>query len=766
MWIFSIHLLLMALIVRFALKPGPEWAFESKFLAGFVITWASVIISSTILACFNQVGHDALFFSLSLVCQLALALVLSRRGSRTGEAALAFPAQGLWSLARETFSTLPRRVALVSTVCFAALILFMCIRSNLQIPDTLSIKLPNAWFYLKSGNFLPVVERSDDGRMFATPINGTMLWIYLIRWDQPTRLILLFNFVCWAAMFLAIYRASRLIGASRWGGFSAAALFCLTQTLLLQASTDNDDLMSSVTATIGAAFFLMWLKSRSLADLSIAAIGIGISAGSKYFPVLYLPGAMLCAGYYLWIFVSRKDWSELAQRGRQLVIGGVVAAAFVMPYEGSRLIQTAIGRASPDLISGTDNKPFRWSVAAHNTVVYNLQLFASPLTDAFFPKSGGLRRHSVQALNDWSVRNLIPKVTSSHAYDSTIEIANIYLYDHTVRFGVVSWLLAIGILAVLLKKRDWLSPAFWLVIFFISWNLFFCFRTKYMDVLGRYWILPISLLMPLAALSVDRIANARIFGRTILPLVWASTLFCGFVGLSDNRFRHNLAQLVYASAAAPAMAPELRQLLATCDHVNVARVVYGFPIYWLMKWFQGSDFSYTNQLSAEKINIVPALDVPGLFHGYEHRFLAVELGPERMGMFAYFGLSGFLSEWTGKSTPIYAAASATRDCETVSSGGPSYLLAQVTPLTAKSLSLVNTRFAILGVRAGERLRFRAAMQNGSQIHYLNEWTSEFVFRVDVPDTAETLRLEVTEQNPDLQTDRVAVFVGSLPWARK
>ena len=754
MTIFLLHLALMMLIVCVVLKPGSVWSVESRFLAAFVVTWTSIIISSTILACFSQLGNDLLFFPFSLACQLLLSAILSSGGTLRGNAHQP-KGVGFRSVFRETFSTPPRWAALVCTGVFAAIISFMCLRTNLQLPDTLSIKLPNAYFYLKSGNFFPVVERSDDGRMFATPINGTLLWIYLIRWDQPTRLIVFFNFVCWAIMFFAVYRTSRLIGASRWGSFSAAALFCLTQNLLFQGSSDNDDLMSSVTATIGAVFFLTWIKSRNLQDLTIAAFGIGISAGSKYFPLLYLPGAVACAAYFLLLFISHKDWMELKRCGQHLIIAGLVTTAFLMPYETSRLIYTTTTGAPAPALFDSANRPFRWSVAAHNTIVYNLQLFVSPVTDAIVPKSSPTRSHYVAALNDFSLRNFIPAVKNYWAYAPGIHVAHPDLYDNTVWFGIISWVLGFCILKLLFRKDRWFTPAFWLVVLFLSWNLFFCFRTKYIEELGRYWILPISLIMPVAALFVDG-AAARGRGyltSAVLAIVWGSTFLCGFLGLKDNQIRHNLIDLAQTAIEPPPISNELNEILGTCSRVNVVRTVYGFPIYWLIQRFRGKDFSYFEKSQESMINIVPAMNLAAVAH-YEHNFLPIDLLTPRPGRFNYFGF--------GFGLPLYADAGPDCVCTETCLAENSYLLIQATRQTPVTSPIAKIRLQVLGLHKEHRFRFRASVLNGSETHYLNEWTNESTFYITIGLPGEALTIEVSEQTEGAPP----VFTGRLPLQKK
>lgn len=762
MLIFVPHLALMIGICWVLLLCRAPWPRESKLLAGIVVTWVSLVISALGLSCVNRFGDNSLYLVLTVAIQIFLSWILAFRGE--GVANDHADHASVRTRLREMFSTWPRVLILLGSLLLGGMVLTMSLRTNLQIPDTLAMKIPNAFFYLQNGNLWPAFEHADEGRLFGTPFNGTILWSYFIRFHQPTRIITAFNFFFWLSIILATYRLCRLLNASRWGAFSGAVLFGLSQCLLFQASSDNDDLLSSVTGTIGVVFLFYWLKHRRRQDLLLAGLGLGVCAGAKLFPALYAPAGVWCGAYYVWRYIKNRQLSAILPLVRSMAALGLLISALTVSYFYVRIAHSKSGALTSQMLSMSENKPFRSSVAAHNVLVYNLQLFASPLTDAFFPRSGSPRESFVEKINTFAIEKLIPEVGHVFAYMPGVKIVHPDLYDNTVWYGIIAWLIAAAFVLILFDRKRWFTAPFWLMVFFISWDFYFCFRTKYIEELGRYWILPISLTIPLVALLIDNLnqrASRSRLSRVVLPVVWCSTFFCGYIGLVDNPIRINFRRILRESVSPPIFSEDVHKALATCPKINVLHTVYGYPVYWHIADFRGEDFSYMSDLVKGRTNLIPTLDIPLFSPFYEQKYLVIDLKRDRGGIKS-------LGQ-TGLGFPMFVYDGGACACEAACPKTNSYLMVQASPLPPWPSLTVKTELKILTEYPNAKFKYRALADYGHERKTIGDWSEQVVRTVDVPGDALGLIVEASEEPVELLSKpqaETAIFTGRLSLMRR
>lgn len=737
-----VHFLILTSLAGYFFRRSKGLSFETKVYAAFILTWSSIVCTSAFLACFNQFDNDLLFAVLVAILQGIGANFISRGYRDLPAVPDANPSVWL----KDTFSSVPRAFLGIAFVGITFVLFIMCVFGIMQIPDTLSMKLPNAFFYLQGGNLLPHRDMSDNGRLFSTPINGTLWWSYfLVRWQTHGKIVLFLNLFNWAIAISAIYRFSRILKISRWGSFLTCMFFAFSLGELFQAASDNDDLLSSVSAIVGAVFVLRWLSSRLAIDLLVASAGVGLSVGSKYFPVLYAPAFLLLGAYVAYsIYKGKLSLGDL--KIRQFVCAGILSAVLVVPYLAARFIdEKNIGPAA--LLSMSENKPFRADIAGHNILVYNSQLFLSPLVDAFAPLHGSHRERVVSAFNDFMVKNIVPVVEGVFAYMPGVIIVHQKLYDNTAWYGLVSFLFLFCIFWALFKKENRFSIWFWLAVFFISWDLFFCARTKYIEELGRYWHLPIALVLPLVGKISDQYfadtseSAGRRFFKFVLYGILAVTVFSGYYGLLYNPIRYNFFQAWNREIQKHEVSPAMKAILRECDKVNVRNVIYGFPIYSIMHDFRGKHFLHNFNSKEGELEVTPALKVALDFRFYQFKFIPIELPTITGGGFKNSGDSGY-------GVPLFVKQNQGARCPAARTlEGPEFALAQVQIVADNKDKSFSVEVQVDGTDKLPESSFRTVFSepSGSRAP-LNEWTREKKFVVPVPDRTGSLEVEISSND--------------------
>lgn len=724
MAMFSIHFLLLTSlgIWRTKIKGWPK---SEAFPCIIVLVWANVVLTSLALSIFNQLGNNSLFILVSLPVHGLLLCAISQYTGTTEEP---------WSELIKSLWESKLGKTLILWASIVCLILFaMAIRTTLQIPDSVAIKLPNAFFYLQKGNLLPAPEFSGDGRMFGVPFNGALLWSYLFRFHQPLQLILLWNLLCWTLIFLGGFKLSRSLGISPMGSLTATSLFCFSQQLLFQASTDNDDLLSSVTGTWAAIYIIRWIRSPNQNWALLAGLALGISTGAKLFPALYWPGLLALALFLLWRFYQKSE-----NRGKLMLQGTVIvllAALLVFPYFYAGMQTRPDATAIPQVLSQSDNKPFRWEILYRNVVVYNSQLLISPIIDIFSPRATETRKHLVQKLNTLWNEKLIPEVENYWAYVPGTKIFHEALYENTAWFGLFSLLALAGMILMFLRKRS--STWIWLALLFLSWDITFCGRTKYIEELGRYWLLPLSLTIPFVGLLWDyqfeseRLRRIRTWA---FRYVWLSTIVLAISGLVFNEVRLNFKNVLRSEGRTPGMAAPLKTILRQCPQVNAAQFIYGYPIYMLMEQFRGSEFTYFPKILPNKTNIIPAVNVHLAHQFFANKYVAVPTHPEPKSDFlmidpGIFGIPHFVSDLA--------------ECPAITSlDSKNYLLFQLSSPLDKNKTNLNISITPLASTNFEKYEYRVLIETENSRAETGPWRQGSIENLSVSLLAKKLKIEI------------------------
>ena len=599
--------LLLSVQTWIAVLVSRRWGLRglTTFLSVFLLVHANFVLTSYFLAIFSLMNQDILFFGVSVLFGGVLYL-LSRRALPIQPS----PAQfNPWQTDLSSlFSRLMFVGVVVSSLCFAGFLLYLGANTPLRVPDTLSVKLASSYYYLINGNFLGKGSGGEVIRLFSTPFNVFSMWITLIRFGISSTAINVYHFVCWLAMFVTVYLLGREISKSRAACLFAAFSFCGTLVLLMQGYLDFDDLPASVTATVGTYFFLLWLKDSKSQLLALAAIGVGFSFGAKVFPALYLPAVVLLLGWQLLTVGLQKSLAAVNKFKWQLLSSFSIFLSFALPYPIVRWIETGQFNYS-SIVAAKANWPFDVLIAIHNLMIYNLQLLLFAVPDLLhFENSTPQRKQTVNFLNDFFLSYIPRPPGVSWLSGTPSKIFYEQIIDPDTWYGFVPLAVLLIVTLWVVYRRPLPKLIVWSLVFFLAWDIFLSIRGLYLDGMGRYWILPVSLLTPVLTLGWEWKFTRPLVYFTVLTTAYFSWSAFFRVELTNGFLDLKAAKRL--SQVEPVVSKPLRDILQFEKNLNL---VYNFGDLQLYNFFNlrhHLKLTTSRVFDSDKLNLYLASENP------------------------------------------------------------------------------------------------------------------------------------------------------------
>ena len=586
-----------------------RWGFRSAqvFLSVFTLIQANFIFTGYFLSIFSLMNHHLLFLGFST----GLTVLFYKISCKKSPIRIVDLQVEPWE--SDLYSRFARLVffaVVVSSICFAGFLFYLAINTPLRVPDTVAVKMASSYFYLMNGNFLGHGSGGeiDQGRLFTTPFNVFSMWITLTRFGLPTNAINLYHFVSWVAMFISVYLLGREVSKSRVACWFAAFSFCGTLVLLMQGYLDFDDLAASVTATVGIYFFLQWLKDKKFRLLGLAAAGVGISFGAKMFPALYLPAVIAVCCWQVFRVGVERCLELLNGLKGQIVLGGAIFLCFTLPYPIVQFIET--GHFSyASRVAATANWPFNVLIAVHNLMIYNLQLLFFSVPDLLrFENSGVERTWVVDFLNDTFLQ-LVPRPANVSWLPGTP--SRIFYYEiinPDAWYGFLPLSVLLTLLLFLFSRRPIPRLALWSVFFFVGWDVFLSVRALYLDGMGRYWILPVSLIAPILTVGWE-------WKRT-RPLIYFAvftTAYFAWMAFFKVELTNGFLDLKAAKSLAqmqPIVSKPLREVLQAERDLHLVFNFEDLPLYHILSERRHLKVTTSREFEPRKLNIYMASENP------------------------------------------------------------------------------------------------------------------------------------------------------------
>ena len=522
----------------------------------FLLLWSAMVIGGGLLALLGKLGSLKSFcFTTTLAGLVQAGLLLWLAPRQTDQ-------PPPWdSLPTETnrWQRILRRYLILAFGVTLPLLAFNGWNHGPMVEDNLTCKLMRGFYFLQNGNFAPDAT-NPDSRIFGVPPYVSLLQCLVLAHHPPLGFLNLLGTSAWTCLACGIYRLSGLCGATRLGGVVAAWLACFSSCLLLQGSSENDDILASLPSVWFFPFMIHSVRRESLLSGCLAGVCFALGVGSKLFPLLFAP--MLLVGGVWWAWRCRGlERLRLSAALRRTVFAGAVAAVMAgLSFAYYNTLYTGSPVKLPALVSDIQNRPFSASAAAQNFSAQSASAMTHGMThlaavladrgfitrDAWTHMTNGLTA-SLEGMLAWGGHELrdawgerfrlTPPATEGLPLQQLFG-------DTSIWHGFLPWLLLpAGIWCLVTRTRiPWVAR--WMPLLALCWFGAYCASNKFILDIGRYFITPVSVAMPAIALFWDRFTMpgasrgiVKWLPRTLFVVVGTFTLLLLWPTINESRYR-------------------------------------------------------------------------------------------------------------------------------------------------------------------------------------------------------------------------------------
>ncbi|GAC1320656.1 MAG: hypothetical protein NVSMB25_13340 [Thermoleophilaceae bacterium] len=279
---------------------------------------------------------------------LAAALVWRRRSRAEHRSARAG-----WELSAQARASCSGRPELALLATAVAVVLglqaFMAISVAPNEQDALGYHLPRAAYWLQQHTALQHQPGQLDDPELAAPPNGELLVAWTMALARTDRFVQLLQWIALVGLAATIYSIARLLRAPPPAAAWSAGLFVLMPEPLLQAATAQNDLLISLLLLAGGFFMARGIRDHNRVDLLLAALAVGLAAGTKLTVAMAAPALLAVA-----VAAVRAHRPPR----RLLALAGVALAAAIAMFGSFNYVQNVIHTHSLTGFSGTPSGDF------------------------------------------------------------------------------------------------------------------------------------------------------------------------------------------------------------------------------------------------------------------------------------------------------------------------------------------------------------------------------------------------------------------------
>lgn len=362
--------------------------------------------------------------------------------------------------------------------------------------DSMIYRLPRAYWYVSNGNLLhPFV--SADKRITFYPLDGILLYVPLVLYRLPGTFHSIPSFFMWLAVTFTTYRFARELKADRLISCFAAWLVALTPNILVQATSTNDEILAGAAMLAGLFFAWRWLVSGAEHYAFLAALGVGLSAGTKLHIVFLLPVFAIGAAWFLWfLWRRRQSWKSYFPplRPRTIVIGLSAMVMAGLLFTVMNYISSGRFYFVGDFAHDVFNLRASFRLAAQNLLIYFTQMILGPVGTLNFWTAPANREAFNNHLNDLFtplIQHFISNDRSfyhlKYKFQGVMIPTTVLLVEFSLWPGFI-WLLWPFQGAALVRGRFTLRPLFLLMAATpLIWLIVWACSTLYMEGSPTYF---------------------------------------------------------------------------------------------------------------------------------------------------------------------------------------------------------------------------------------------------------------------------------------
>ncbi len=533
-------LVLIGLLLWTGQKKRLPWRDAPFFVV--ILLWATLVLAAHFAGAFQALGQLAVYVPMSFAAlglMVAIASFLWRIPCAVP--LLAKPALPFSTIEHKKTRRIVFWFLIVTLTLFALISLVLGQGVYPDNADSMIYRLPRAIWYVSHGNLLHPFD-APDNRILYYPLDGVALYIPLVLYNLPGTWHAMPSFLAWLMILYTTYRFGRALGGDRLLALLSAWLVGLTPSILAQATSTNDEI---ITAAILLCSFYMgwrWLVTGRHVYFLMAGLALGLSAGTKLHIVFLLPIAFVAVLVALWpprqIPQRLQAWGKAIGWKTALVTTLMVAVMFA-PFLFYNYASVGRFYFFDDFKKDVFNLSASFQVGLQNLLIYLSQMILSPIADMNMWPIANDRQGFNTALNNLFNPLIKPLLTQDPAhYHLNYRFVGVTL-PVSVRFVEFSlwsafvWLLWPwqGVLA--LRQKFPLRILFFLFAMTPPlWLLLWSFSTLYMEGTATYFTFYLVCAAPAAIMIFTPIK------KTVWhELRWVALVFVVFSNLIIS---HNL----------------------------------------------------------------------------------------------------------------------------------------------------------------------------------------------------------------------------------
>ncbi|MGE3623090.1 MAG: ArnT family glycosyltransferase [Bdellovibrionales bacterium] len=498
--------------------PWREWP-----LALFLLLWATLVLTGVLVSMFDVLDSLTSYFCASFV---AVWLVLWAHHATCAEprktpyAKMTYPQfAAIKGAGMQDFLW----VVLIGSLIAAVLLhLTVCFSFNPVNADSLNYRLARVFWYVSNGNLLHPFD-SVDKRLTYYPVNGMLIYAPFVLYGVSAVFFALPSLLAWIGIGYATYRFARALKAEPLIATFAAWFVAMTPSILIEASSTNDEILTAAPLIIGAFFVWRWLTSGAEHYLFLAAIGLGLCIGTKLHVFFLMPIAIMAALWFLWFLRKRKEsWRKWmpAVRLRVFFLAMLAIAFYGLLFLLLNYFSTGEFYFLEDTARQVLNLKGSLQNAFQNLIIYVSSMLFAPIADLNFWETFREREITNHELNSYFLPLLSPFVDNdpsmyhlTYRFRGVIIPTSVLLVEYGLwpAFMWLAWPLQI---AGLLKQKLTLKPFFIVIAATpIVWLIIWSCVTLYMEGVPTYFAFYLMCAAPAMVFIFAQMPKSR--GNTV-----------------------------------------------------------------------------------------------------------------------------------------------------------------------------------------------------------------------------------------------------------
>lgn len=496
----------------------------------YLLASANVILVGEIAGTFGALNNQFVFLVLHLLL-LGLSFYL---WWRKGKLSIFGPFANFREEIKGNWLNVLRRwpdLALLSAGVIIAYLIgaFLILKVAPNTADAMGTYLARVGYWLQHGSFEPWPTAIWPQVSYPFNAQIQILWTVLF-WgtDQFA------GFVQWAAAvasILAIIGLARTLGWSPPQAFFAGMIWATFPEIILQSTSTQNDLVTASFFVCMVYLFFAGMQFKNRWSLSLSGLALGLALGAKHVILLLIPG-LIVGIFLIWLLDIRTHFRPLVFWAFSCIAGIILVGGYSYAFNMVHFKAPLGPKVDVTNVYGDEQPPTTAEIARHTLTQIFRILYQMPDMSGI-PNTIGdvLHEYKTDAAEvmfsyiDLPIQTneYVTNYATSWAFDLQWRPT---LHEHHGWYGPVSFLILFPAVIIQawfgLRKRD--PYRLGLIAMGLSALFFVSYRRYWGGVEGRYLIIGLTVIAPLAACFVKK-------GTVFKILRWMVVLLAVFIAI-------------------------------------------------------------------------------------------------------------------------------------------------------------------------------------------------------------------------------------------